>query len=280
MTQKMRDLIVRGVSGAVMLVIVLGAILWSKWSLTMLLLAVACGCTWEFYNLAEKCGATPQRLLGCTLVILYFGAVSLPHFGAMQQHTAYMELVIMLIGVPLIFICELWRKEQKPLFNIAMTIVGASVSAVITTLLLTMSIDSGGYNPWILLGLLFTIWANDIFAYLVGMSIGRHKLFERISPKKSWEGFFGGVVAAIITACIIGHFQEQNIWVWAGFGLVASLSGVCGDLVESMIKREAGVKDSGSIMPGHGGWLDRFDALIMATPFIYVYLIAFSKYIY
>jgi phosphatidate cytidylyltransferase len=116
------------------------------------------------------------------------------------------------------------------------------------------------------------IWANDVFAYLVGVVIGKHRLCERISPKKSWEGFFGGVVGAIGVAVLFGYLFEGNLWVWGGLGLVTALTGVAGDLAESMLKREADVKDSGAMMPGHGGFLDRFDAMLISAPFVFVYL--------
>ena len=131
--------------------------------------------------------------------------------------------------------------------------------------------SSGGWNPWIVLFYIFIIWANDVFAYLFGITLGRHRLFERISPKKSWEGFFGGLLGAMAMGYVASLVLEAEPMVWIGLALVAALSGVFGDLVESLFKRSVDLKDSGNFIPGHGGWLDRFDALIFSAPFAFVY---------
>ena len=117
------------------------------------------------------------------------------------------------------------------------------------------------------------IWVNDVFAYLVGVTFGKHRLCERISPKKSWEGFFGGLIGAVGAALLFGYLFGGNLCIWGGLGLIVALTGVAGDLVESLIKRSVDVKDSGALMPGHGGVLDRFDALILSVPFAVVYLL-------
>ena len=134
----------------------------------------------------------------------------------------------------------------------------------------------GKWSAWAMLAFISIIWVNDVFAYLVGVTLGKHRLCERISPKKSWEGFFGGLIGAVGAAVLFGHLFEGNLLVWGGLGLVTALAGVAGDLVESLFKREADVKDSGAIMPGHGGFLDRFDALLVAAPFALLYLILTS----
>ena len=137
----------------------------------------------------------------------------------------------------------------------------------------------GKWSAWAMLAFVSIIWVNDIFAYMVGISIGKHRLCERISPKKSWEGFFGGLVASVGFAVLFGYYLGGNLVVWAGLGLVTALTGVAGDLVESMMKREADVKDSGKMMPGHGGFLDRFDALFLAVPFAMIYLILMGMFV-
>jgi phosphatidate cytidylyltransferase len=136
--------------------------------------------------------------------------------------------------------------------------------------------QGGAWNPWYAICYILIIWANDVFAYLVGISIGKHRMCERISPKKSWEGFVGGVVAAVGFAVLFGHLLGGNLAVWAGLGGVIAVTGVAGDFVESLFKRSADVKDSGSIMPGHGGMLDRFDALFISAPYVVMYLILVS----
>jgi phosphatidate cytidylyltransferase len=138
---------------------------------------------------------------------------------------------------------------------------------------------SDGYNPLIIIGLFILIWTNDTFAYIVGKSIGKHKLFEKISPKKTIEGFFGGLVFAIFAGTLISiyliepkeQFSNKSILIWSIIAAIVGVIGTIGDLIESKFKRIAGVKDSGKIMPGHGGILDRLDSVIFAAPFIFLF---------
>jgi phosphatidate cytidylyltransferase len=126
----------------------------------------------------------------------------------------------------------------------------------------------------LLVGFFVLIWGNDTFAYLSGMAFGKHKLFERISPKKTWEGAIGGGLFSVVAAIVLSFFfEELNVYEWMGFALTIIIFGSFGDLFESLIKRSVGIKDSGTIMPGHGGILDRFDSILMAAPFAYIYII-------
>ena len=129
-------------------------------------------------------------------------------------------------------------------------------------------------SPLILLSVFIFLWSNDTFAFLIGKSIGRNKLFESISPKKTIEGFVGGLLGTLITAIIIFYVKEtETIWFWLALGAIVSVSGTFGDLFESLLKRKAGIKDSGNIMPGHGGILDRIDSLLFAIPFSYLFIL-------
>ena len=132
-----------------------------------------------------------------------------------------------------------------------------------------------GYNPKIIIGIFILIWTNDTFAYIVGKSIGKHKLFERISPKKTIEGFVGGIIFATIAGFLISKYYIEgskfNQYIWIGFAVIVGVFGTIGDLIESKFKRIAGVKDSGKIMPGHGGILDRLDSVIFVAPFIFLF---------
>jgi phosphatidate cytidylyltransferase len=142
-----------------------------------------------------------------------------------------------------------------------------------------ISFGANDYNPKIIIGLFILIWTNDTFAYLVGKSVGKHKLFERVSPKKTIEGFLGGAVFAAFAGFLISKFYIQpnpafsskSILIWTIIALIVSIFGTIGDLIESKFKRIAGVKDSGSIMPGHGGILDRLDSVIFVAPIIYLF---------
>jgi len=129
------------------------------------------------------------------------------------------------------------------------------------------------YNPEILIGVLFVIWTYDTGAYISGILLGKHKMAPSISPKKSWEGFFGGMVFALLVAMIFARYTNLlNLSDWIILSFIIVLMGTAGDLFESLIKREAGIKDSGKIMPGHGGILDRFDSLLLILPFVFLYL--------
>ena len=284
MNDKLKNFIVRTLSGAVMLAIVLGAILASEWSFMALMTIIALGGIWEFYNFAQKAGYQPMKLLGLFGgVLTMLIGISLFFMFATKDSTNDslfaiifgMAIVTLLLLVPLMFICELYRKSTTPIANIGSTIMGMLYVAMPLSLLILipalLGTSSGGWNPWIVLFYIFIIWANDVFAYLFGITLGRHRLFERISPKKSWEGFFGGLLGAMAMGYVASLVLEAEPMVWIGLALVAALSGVFGDLVESLFKRSVDLKDSGNFIPGHGGWLDRFDALIFSAPFAFVY---------
>ena len=281
--KKLKELAVRTASGVVMLLLFVGALVWSKWSAGALFAVILIGGLFEFYRLCRKKGVQPMSSVGVATSLAIFAlafAVFLQWGSPATETTARIVLgallYIMLI-VPTTFVCELWRKSATPIANIATTFMGIIYVALPMAMLLYIpQMLVGKWSAWAMLAFVSIIWINDICAYLVGVSIGKHRLCERISPKKSWEGFFGGLIGAVGFAVLFGHLFGGNLVVWGGLGLVAALAGVAGDLIESLIKREVDVKDSGSMMPGHGGFLDRFDALFLATPFALFYLIVMS----
>lgn len=279
MNDKMKNLVIRSLSGAVLGVVVLGAILWSQWSFGALLLVLSLAGMHEFYALCERRGEAPQRVLGllsgALLFALNFAFVSddIRILGP-ASHAFGSGMAFLLLLMPLLFVCELYRKRENPAANIAVTLLGVVYVALPFSLLLYLPIlSTDAWTPWVVVAYVAIIWANDVCAYLVGMTVGRHKLFERLSPKKSWEGFFGGLVGAVGAGLAAGHLLGASLAAWAGLALVASVVAVAGDLAESMFKRAAGVKDSGSLIPGHGGVLDRFDAMLLSAPFVFVYMI-------
>lgn len=272
-----RNLVVRTLSGIVMLVVVLGAVLASPYTMAALFVLLTIGAQLEFYKIARLTGATPLRIYPTILGVLLVGGSFAVAIGVLSL--SWLLCLLPLTGV--LFITELYRKSAVPLTDVAWAVTGILYVAVpfaLLTVLPCMEAPEGGfwYNPLVVLGVIFTVWANDIGAYLIGRWLGRHRLFERISPKKSWEGFFGGVCSAIVIGLLMGYWQDASLWLWAGAGLVIAVSSVFGDLVESMLKRSVGLKDSGSIIPGHGGFLDRFDALLLAVPFVFVYFMLLS----
>lgn len=272
----------RTASALVMLLVFVGAVLWSKWSALALFAVIMVGGLVEFYSLCRKKGYQPMYVLGILASVCLFSLIPIV---ATNTETGYwlalLAFVLLFILVPAVFMCEIWRKSETPIANIATTFMGVMYIALPMSLLVYIPqlLDKkADWNPWMLLAFMAIIWANDVFAYMVGIAFGKHRLCERISPKKSWEGFFGGLVGAVGLAVLFGYLTDGYMIRWGIMGLIAALTGVAGDLVESMLKREAGVKDSGKIMPGHGGFLDRFDALFISVPFVVLYLVVTAIY--
>ncbi len=283
MSDKMKNLLIRAASGVVLFGVVLGAILWSKWSFAALLLAIIVGGQIEFYRMAQKAGYWPQRAMGVASGILIF-IVAFALMWLFDKSSELDSRYLMITGglvlyiillLPLMFICELFRKSATPIANIATSLMGVVYVAMPLSLLLFIPLLLGGgeWKPWTLLFYIFIIWANDVFAYLFGITLGKHRLFERISPKKSWEGFVGGLIGAMGMGYLAATIMGGDHIEWIGMALIAAITGVFGDLVESLFKRSVDVKDSGQVIPGHGGWLDRFDALLLSVPFAFIYLV-------
>ena len=283
----MKNLMVRTLSGLVLVAVFVGAVLGSQWSFGALLLLILVGGQTEFYKLARETGLSPQRWMGLAVGVLLFALnfIVFRQFSRSVTDEAGGAVLYLLLHIglllPTLFVCELFRRSATPLANLGATLLGVLYVAVPLSLLLYVPVLAGDgvWRPETVLCYIFIIWANDVFAYLVGMTFGRHRLCERLSPKKSWEGFFGGLAGAVVTGLAAAYALDANYWVWGGLALVASLSGVAGDLVESMFKREAGVKDSGQVIPGHGGVLDRFDALLLSAPYVFLYLLLVGRFV-
>lgn len=277
----MKNLMVRTLSGLVLVAVFVGAVLGSQWSFGALLLLILVGGQTEFYKLARETGLSPQRWMGLAVGVLLFALnfIVFRQFSRSVTDEAggavlYLLLYIGLL-LPTLFVCELFRRSATPLANLGATLLGVLYVAVPLSLLLYVPVLAGDgvWRPETVLCYIFIIWANDVFAYLVGMTFGRHRLCERLSPKKSWEGFFGGLAGAVALGLAAAHVSGGGYAAWVGLALVAASTAVLGDLAESMFKRAAGVKDSGRLIPGHGGVLDRFDAMLLSAPFVLVYML-------
>ena len=273
MSDKLKNFIIRTLSGIVMVATLIGATLFSKLTFVLLLLAITLGGEWEFYRLAKKAGTSPQRFVGLLAGTMMIVAAAAALHEILAITVVAMVAFMILIPMPLIF--ELYRKSATPMANVGITYAGVIYVALPMALLtfFPMMLGNGEWKPWSVILYIFIIWANDVFAYLFGITLGKHRLFERISPKKSWEGFFGGLLGAMAMGFVAAKVLDANVALWIGLALIAAITGVFGDLVESMLKRSVDVKDSGSFIPGHGGWLDRFDALIFSVPFAFIYLV-------
>lgn len=236
--------------------------------------AILVGSLFEFYRLALKVHVKPQMFFGVGLGLLLFTSTFLHASGRVDPPIMFFAFIPLAMGV---FVVEMYRNHSRPFTNIAYTLLGviyiAGPMALMNYTAFEPTVGGTAYNFKLVLGFFFLLWANDTGAYLVGMTMGKHRLFPRISPKKSWEGFFGGIIISMAVGALLSQFfTDLTIHVWVVMAFLISISGVFGDLIESMYKRSLDVKDSGSIMPGHGGFLDRFDAVFFASPIVFVYL--------
>ena len=256
-----------------MVATLIGATLFSKLTFVLLLLAITLGGEWEFYRLAKKARTSPQRFVGMLAGFLMIMAAAAALHEILAITAVLMVAFMILIPMPLIF--ELYRKSATPMANVGITYAGVIYVALPMALLtfFPMMLGNGEWKPWSVILYIFIIWANDVFAYLFGITLGKHRLFERISPKKSWEGFVGGLIGAMGMGYLAATIMGGDHIEWIGMALIAAITGVFGDLVESLFKRSVDVKDSGQVIPGHGGWLDRFDALLLSVPFAFIYLV-------
>ncbi len=249
----------------------IGSIAFNHLTFSILFLFFTVVGLWEFYTISHLGQNNPQKYFGILLGAAVFIAFSLISMGKQNG----MILLLFLPLVYFIFVLELFRKKANPFRNIGFTLLGIIYIAVPFGLLNFISISylTGEYEPRILIGILLILWASDTGAYLVGSRIGKRKLFERISPKKSWEGSFGGAMLSLIAAYVDSKlFDVLTLGHWFAIAFIIVVMGTLGDLVESLYKRSKNVKDSGTLLPGHGGILDRFDSLLLAAPFIYTYL--------
>lgn len=228
---------------------------------------------WEFYRLVRAQEYVPIRLLGVFIGSLLFVLSFLIEAGYIpgKYYFAIFPLASM------VFLVKLYKKKDKsPFVNIAFFYLGITYVALPFTLINIIVFFHDSYGYQILLGLLIIIWASDTGAYFAGSIFGRRKLFERISPKKSWEGSIGGGVVALVCAFVISrYYTDLNLLEWVIVGGIVVVAGTYGDLVESLFKRSMAIKDSGNVIPGHGGFLDRFDSLILSVPFVVVFLMLF-----
>ena len=266
----------RTLTGTVFVAVMIGGIWWSYWSMAVLFFVIVVLGLWEFYSLIERKGFNPRKLLGVALGISVF-SFFVTASRLMDHYIIAFGLGTLFLSVILV-VTELFLRAENPFANIAFGFFGILYIAV-PFALLTVPVCEGGlvspyrYLPNSLLGYFFLLWANDTFAYLVGRGIGKTKLFERISPKKTWEGTIGGILCAQGIAYLLSiYFTELPLRDWMVVGAMVSVFGTLGDLVESMFKRSLGVKDSGTILPGHGGILDRFDGVFLSAPFVVTYI--------
>jgi phosphatidate cytidylyltransferase len=270
---KLNNFLTRTLTGTVYVTLIVASILIHPLFFYIVFAGFAIAGLIEFYNITNSDKIKPHFFTGLFITVVMFVFSANSAFNAIS-------LEYLLILVPLsfsVFIFELFRNKQNPLQNIATTLLGLFYIALPLSLLVfipNISLENGVFKKGLLLGFFILIWTNDTFAYLIGVKFGKNKLFERVSPKKSWEGSFGGFLFSIIVAYILSlFFIDLNTMEWIGMAIIIVVFGSIGDLIESLFKRSLNIKDSGNILPGHGGILDRLDAVLIAAPFVFFYLL-------
>lgn len=255
----------RLVTGLIGAGLVIYASYFSEWTYFAVFLVICCLSILEFYRLTGLDGMLPLKYIGSLNAILIFVLSFFVEKGICDQ-TLYF---IIFPSIALIFLIKLYKKEKKPFTNIAYTLLGIIYVGLPFALLNITVYADGGYNYQIIIGILLLLWASDTGGYIAGVLFGRTKLFERVSPKKSWEGMIGSFILAMVIATFIGKYFDVMSWYqWYLVAVIMVVAGTYGDLVESLFKRSIEIKDSGTSLPGHGGFLDRFDGLLISIPFI------------
>lgn len=268
----------RTISGAVIILVTAILTLLSSYTFALFTLFVAAASICELLKIAQRGGYSPQRgvALAISLLIILLNVSLLEIFPFEQAQHLIGQVALFalpLITIIVLFV-ELTRDSRKPLENSAITLfsiiyIGLSMSLVSY---IPRLMNGGEWSGAIMLGYFFLLWANDSFAYLFGVTLGTRPLLKRISPKKSIEGFIGGVIGTVVISLIAAWVLGGSLRIWVSLSIVVSLSAVVGDLVQSMIKRSFNEKDSGDIIPGHGGIWDRFDSLLYSIPLAILYL--------
>jgi phosphatidate cytidylyltransferase len=225
----------------------------------------------EFYRLTGLDGMLPLKSFGTFLGITIFTLSFLVGIGHLDDKFYFLIFPL----ASLVFFIKLYRKsDKKPFTGVAFTFLGIFYVAVPFSMLnvAAFSVDDT-FHYEIILGSLLILWASDTGAYFAGTKFGKTKLFERVSPKKSWEGFLGGAALAFLVAYILAQtFTALPDWKWLCIATIIIIAGTYGDLIESLFKRSIEIKDSGRALPGHGGFMDRFDGLLLSAPFIASFL--------
>ena len=289
----MSELVKRTTTGLLLLILVIGTLLLNSLAFVAVFLIFMATTQFEFYRMLSRAKIRPQTVMGIVIGIFLYLFSFFISIGFIPNKL----LVLFFPLISLIFVNELFFNENRPFHNIAFTLLGIFYIAVPFSLFnfmifhisdeLNIGINNGRdivnflfqptnlveYNYQILLGFFFLHWINDTGAYLVGVPFGKHKLFKRISPKKSWEGLVGGVVFSLVAAVLLSkYFLTLSLVSWLIIAVIVVTFGTLGDLIESLLKRYLGLKDSGTFLPGHGGFLDRYDGVLFSTPIVFTYL--------
>ena len=279
MSDKLKNMTIRAITGTIFVAAVVTCFLRPEAMMFLFALVTALS-VWEFTGLVNNSGDVRVNRFICTVAGIY---LFLAFAGFCSGITPAAVFIPYLLTVVYLFISELYTKAPNPINNWAYTMLSQMYIALPFSMINVVAFHSTGdahvYDYLLPLSIFIFLWTNDTGAYISGSLLGRHNLFPRVSPGKSWEGSIGGGLLVLAVAALVGYLANSSegghtlsIPAWMGLGLVVVFFGTWGDLVESLFKRTLGIKDSGNILPGHGGMLDRFDSSLMAFPAAVVYL--------
>lgn len=281
----MKNLIARTITGVLFVACVVASF-FNPLAMTVLFALVTCLSVWEFSGLVnQREGVTVNRFITTTAACYFYLAMA----GFSSGITPPTVFIPYLITIVYLLVAELYAKQPDPINNWAYTMMSQLYIALPFSLLNVLAFhntaDGISFTSLLPLSVFVFLWVSDTGAYCCGSLLGRHKLFPRISPGKSWEGSVGGGLFVLVAAALIWHYFGQegpdsrlSLCEWLGLGLTVTVFGTWGDLVESLFKRTLGIKDSGNILPGHGGMLDRFDSSLLAIPAAVVYLFTLTLF--
>jgi phosphatidate cytidylyltransferase len=270
----MKTLLIRSKTAVVFVSVMLTGMYLGVYTFSILMFLVMQLSLWEFFKLykSDLDNSKFKNLyfffaaLIASIAFLQTSPVTIS-FGLQYMQTA------LLLSPFILLIIELFSHSERPFQNISLIILPLLYVCLPLCMLNTIIMMDGVFEPLLSMGIILLIWSNDAFAYLVGSAIGKHKIIPRITPGKTWEGTIGGVLCNFIVAYLLAKlFGVFNFQQWTVIAAIVSIFGTLGDWVESMMKRSLSVKDSGDLLPGHGGMLDRFDAFFFAVPFVVVYI--------
>lgn len=285
----MSGLLQRGITAVFFVIVMVGGLFAGPYVFVGLFGLITILCLWEYLGMtleAEGQGKDLVRkiialalgvfpfVFAATYYLFYVPPTVKPDLVLETHFNLYKIGLLFFPILFLLFIFELFAASKKPFANVAYTVLGIIYIGIPYALLVAIAYRTGTFNTNVILGMLLLTWANDTGAYLVGSQIGKTPLLPRISPKKTWEGSLGGVAVGLLVAYLLSlFFSDLSLMEWMVLAIIVVIFGSIGDLIESMLKRSRGVKDSGTLLPGHGGFLDRFDAFYFLIPFAAAYLL-------
>lgn len=279
----MSDITTRIITGIFFLIVMIGGVILNEYSFLVLFSLLVVLCINEYHAIingllssTEKWKIT-YRSINTVFSVIIFGIVFLVANGKIPLIS-----LSLVCGFPLTWlVIEMYTKSERPFYNVCLNSMAIFYIAIPLSSSSLLAFNAKEYSWHYLLAIMMFAWSNDSFAYLAGRFLGKHKLFERISPKKTWEGFWGGIAGSILFAYILSILfpmwtgYDVSFATYAVLAVITSITSTYGDLAESMIKRNLNIKDTGTALPGHGGFLDRFDGLIFSLPACTLYLTFF-----